>query len=87
MEIEHKPGDLYMCTAYTGDPAEKATGWVVAVDAGAGVVRWKFNTPQPVVAGVTTTAGGLLFTGDLARTFYAFEKSNGNVLFKGVAAM
>ncbi len=82
-EIEHKPGDLHMGTAYKGDPAEKATGWVTAVDAGTGAVRWKFNTPEPVVAGVTTTAGGLLFTGDLGGTFYAFDKSNGNVLFKG----
>jgi alcohol dehydrogenase (cytochrome c) len=80
---EQRPGDLYMGTASTADPAEKATGWVTALDAATGDVRWKFNTPKPVVAGVTPTAGGLLFTGDLDGTFYAFDKSNGNVLFKG----
>jgi alcohol dehydrogenase (cytochrome c) len=80
---QHQPGDLYMGTAHTSDPAEKATGWVMALDGASGDVRWKFNTPKPVVAGVTPTAGGLLFTGDLDGTFYAFDKSNGNVLFKG----
>lgn len=80
---EHQPGDLYMGTAHSSDPSEKATGWVTALDAATGEVRWKFNTPKPVVAGITPTAGGLLFTGDLDGTFYAFDKSNGNVLFKG----
>jgi alcohol dehydrogenase (cytochrome c) len=80
---QHRPGDLYMGTAHTSDPSEKATGWVMALDAATGNVRWKFNTPKPVVAGVTPTAGGLLFTGDLDGTFYALDKTNGNVLFKG----
>jgi alcohol dehydrogenase (cytochrome c) len=84
-EIEYAPGDLYMGTGHTSDPGEAAKGWVVALDAATGDVRWKFNTPQPVVAGVTPTSGGLLFTGDLGGTFYAFDKSNGNVLFTGNA--
>jgi alcohol dehydrogenase (cytochrome c) len=82
-EIQHQPGDLHMGTGYTSDPKEKPTGWVTAIDAATGDVRWKFNAPQPVVAGVTPTAGGLVFTGDLGGTFYALDKSNGKVLFSG----
>jgi alcohol dehydrogenase (cytochrome c) len=82
-EIQHQPGELHMGTGYSSDPKEKPTGWIVAIDAATGDVRWKLNTPQPVVAGITPTAGGLLFTGDLGGTFYALDKSNGKVLFSG----
>jgi alcohol dehydrogenase (cytochrome c) len=81
-EIVYKPGDLYMGTVHAGDPAEKATGWVMALDSARGNVLWKVNTPKPVVAGITPTAGGLLFTGDLDGNFYAFDKASGKVLFK-----
>jgi alcohol dehydrogenase (cytochrome c) len=79
-EIEYDAGELYMGTVYTGDPTEKATGWVMALDGATGSVRWKFRTPTPVVAGVTPTAGGLLFTGDLGGNFYALDKASGKVL-------
>jgi alcohol dehydrogenase (cytochrome c) len=80
---KQQAGDLHLGTGYASDATEKATGWVVALDAAKGDIRWKFNTPQPVVAGVTSTAGGLVLTGDLGGTFYAFDKSNGKVLFTG----
>jgi alcohol dehydrogenase (cytochrome c) len=80
-EIVYKPGDLYMGTAHTGDPAEAAKGWVTALDGATGRVLWQLNTPQPVVAGITPTAGGLIFTGDMDGTFYALDKSSGKTLF------
>jgi alcohol dehydrogenase (cytochrome c) len=80
-EIVYKPGDLYMGTAHVGDPNEMAKGWVTALDGATGRVLWRVNTPQPVVAGVTPTAGGLLFTGDMAGTFYALDKATGKILF------
>lgn len=79
-EPVYKAGDMYMGTDETGDPNEKATGWVTAVDGATGAVKWKYNTPKPVTAGVTPTASGLLFTGDMAGNFYAFDRSTGKVL-------
>jgi mono/diheme cytochrome c family protein len=79
-ELAYTPGQLYFGTAFRPDTTEPATGWVTAVDGGKGAVRWKYHTPSPVVAGLTTTAGGLLFTGDLAGNFYAFSKTSGDVL-------
>jgi alcohol dehydrogenase (cytochrome c) len=81
-EVVHKPGEVYMGTGYTGDPSEKATGWVTAIDGVSGAVKWKYNTPRPVTAGITPTASGLLFTGDLAGDFYAFDRQSGKVLLQ-----
>lgn len=55
----------------------QSAGWITALDADSGAVLWKFLTPAPVVAGVTPTAGGLVFTGDLAGNLWAIDKKSG----------
>ena len=64
------------------DPPANAKGWLTAFDADDGVVRWKFAAPRPMLAGVTPTAGGLVFAADLGGTLYAFDASNGTVLWQ-----
>ena len=64
------------------DPKEQAKGWLTAVDAATGKVRWKKQWPTPLVAAVTATSGGLLFTGDLDNNFLALDASNGNTLYR-----
>jgi alcohol dehydrogenase (cytochrome c) len=64
------------------DPVGMASGWVTAVNADAGTVRWKFHAPKPVLAAVTPTAGGLLFAADLNGTLYAFDADKGNILWR-----
>jgi PQQ-dependent dehydrogenase (methanol/ethanol family) len=61
------------------DSATAAKGWLTAFDAENGNVRWKFQAPKPVLAGVTPTAGGLVFTADLGGTVYAFDADDGRV--------
>jgi alcohol dehydrogenase (cytochrome c) len=61
-------------------PGEKATGWITALDADDGKVKWKFHTEAPVVSGVTPTAGGVTFAGDTAGNFMAIESKSGNIL-------
>jgi alcohol dehydrogenase (cytochrome c) len=39
------------------DPKEMWGGWLTAVDADSGRVRWKYKSPTPLVAAVTPTAG------------------------------
>ena len=39
--------------------------------------------PKPVLAGVTPTAGGLVFTADLSGTVYAFDADDGRVRWQG----
>jgi alcohol dehydrogenase (cytochrome c) len=77
----HRPGDLYLGGLNVQEPLDSARGWVMALDGDKGQVRWKFQAGAPIVAGVTPTAGGLVFTGDLSGNFYALDKANGKVLF------
>jgi alcohol dehydrogenase (cytochrome c) len=61
---------------------DEAKGWVTAFDADTGAVRWKFAAPAPVLAGVTPTAGGLVFSADLKGHLRAFDAERGEVLWE-----
>jgi alcohol dehydrogenase (cytochrome c) len=63
-------------------PSSEAKGWLTAFDADTGAVRWKFAAPAPVLAGVTPTAGGLVFSADLGGHLRAFDADTGNVLWQ-----
>ena len=76
------PGGGYYATQFQPTSADTARGWLTALDAESGAVRWRFHAPAPIVAGVTHTAGGLVFTGDLAGNFYAFDDAKGKVAFQ-----
>jgi alcohol dehydrogenase (cytochrome c) len=57
-------------------------GWVTAVDADSGAVRWKFQAATPMVAGLFATASGLVMTADLNGDVFAFDAATGNVVHK-----
>ncbi len=56
------------------------TGWLTAVDADTGSVRWKYHDQSPVLGGVTPTAGGIVMTGDNAGNFLVFASDSGKLL-------
>jgi alcohol dehydrogenase (cytochrome c) len=62
-------------------PPTEAKGWVTAFDADTGAVRWKFASATPVLAGVTPTAGGLVFSANLHGELRAFDAESGAVLW------
>ncbi|MEQ8496341.1 MAG: PQQ-binding-like beta-propeller repeat protein, partial [Gammaproteobacteria bacterium] len=53
----------------TFELADDSRGWVVSLDADIGAVRWKHEAAAPVVSGITPTAGGVVFAGDMEGTF------------------
>ena len=59
--------------------ARKA-GWVTAVDADSGAVRWKYESGAPMISGIVATATGLIMTIDLDGNFLVFDAANGRVL-------
>ncbi len=73
-------GRLYMGGSYT--QVTKPKGWVTSLDANTGKINWKYRAEAPIVAGITPTAGGVLFTGDLAGNFLALDSASGKVLHK-----
>jgi alcohol dehydrogenase (cytochrome c) len=64
------------------DPTDRWKGWVVALDAETGAIRWQVQTPKPMVAGITATAGGLVFTGNLDGEVLAFDAMRGNIVWR-----
>lgn len=64
------------------DPVERWKGWITAADAETGAVRWRVQTPKPMVAGITATAGGLVFTGDLDGNVLAYDAADGKELWR-----
>ena len=56
-------------------------GWVHAVDADTGVWKWRLKSNYPIVAGVTPTAGGVVFFGDMGGNFYALDSATGQKLW------
>jgi alcohol dehydrogenase (cytochrome c) len=71
----------YYGGAVSPDPREQARGWLQAIDATTGKVRWKEQWPTPLVAGVIVTGGGVLFTGDLDNNFLAIDANTGKTLY------
>ena len=64
------------------DPPDKARGWLRAFDAATGEERWHYQADTPMLAGITPTAAGLLFTGTGAGEFLAFEATTGRQLYR-----
>ena len=65
-----------------GRHEEHWAGWVTAFDPESGAVAWKIQTPKPMVAAITATAGGLVFTGDLDGQLLAYDAASGKELWR-----
>jgi alcohol dehydrogenase (cytochrome c) len=65
-----------------GRPDPTRRGWLTAVGADDGAIRWRYPSPAPIVAGVTATAGGVVFTADLDGNVLAFDARTGALRFR-----
>jgi alcohol dehydrogenase (cytochrome c) len=79
-EVNFEPGQFLFGGSWEYD--ESRSGWVIAADPDSGAVRWKYQADAPVVAGITPTAGGVTFTGDMGGNFLALDSATGKVLLK-----
>lgn len=64
------------------DPMANARGWSTAIDPATGTVKWHVKMPTPMIAALTPTAGGLVFTGNLNGDFLALDAGTGRVLYQ-----
>ena len=62
-------------------PTEEQAGNVTAVDYNTGKIKWQVKTPQPMIGGILSTAGGLVFTGEGNGWFRAYDAKNGKILW------
>jgi alcohol dehydrogenase (cytochrome c) len=74
------PGELYM--GGTLEPDENSQGFLTAIDAATGKIRWQYRSPEPMVGAVTTTAGGLLLVAETVGNLLAFDAGSGKELYR-----
>ena len=79
---EFVPAAHYYGGAVIPDARETSRGWLTAIDGTTGKVRWRQQWPTPLVAAVTATSGGVLFTGDLNNDFLVLDAADGKVLYR-----
>jgi alcohol dehydrogenase (cytochrome c) len=79
-KLRYVPGGLYFGGSFT--PDKESQGFLTAIDASTGAIRWQYRSEEPMVAGVTATAGELLFTGENTGDLLAFDAEGGSVLYR-----
>ena len=85
--IATKPGTPWTGAIGQGfgvqDSTVKWQGWITAIDADSGTVRWKHRTAMPQLGGVTTTSAGLVLVGELSGDVVALDARAGHELWRG----
>ena len=62
------------------DDKSRWKGWITATDPDAGTVRWRYQAATPILAAVTTTASGIVLTGDMNGKLIVLDGATGRVL-------
>ena len=73
---------LWLGSAFVAIPGEAQWGNVSAVNLATGKIAWQVKTEQPMIGGVTATAGGLVFTGEGNGWFKAYDAKTSTVLWQ-----
>jgi alcohol dehydrogenase (cytochrome c) len=78
--VRYIPGKIYL--GGTFQLSETSQGWLTALDASSGKVRWRYRSPRPMVAAVTTTSGNLVLSGETTGDFIVLDAESGDVLYR-----
>jgi alcohol dehydrogenase (cytochrome c) len=81
-QLEHVMGRNYMGGRFTADPGELGHGWLTAIDASTGTIRWRYRSRRPMLAAVTATSSDLLLSGELDGDFLVLDGRDGAVLYR-----
>jgi alcohol dehydrogenase (cytochrome c) len=78
--VRYIPGASFLGGSYVRDATSQ--GWITAVDASTGDVKWRYRSTRPMVGAVTTSAGGLVMTGELTGDFLVLDAATGAELYR-----
>ena len=78
--FKFKPGQFNLGGTFKF--SDVARGWITSLDADSGALRWKFETPGPMVSGIVPTSGGVIFAGDMKGNFFALSATDGKELYR-----
>jgi PQQ-dependent dehydrogenase (methanol/ethanol family) len=81
-EAKYAQGQLYFGTGTMPPQDTPARGWIYALDGRTGKLAWRYHADMPVVAGITPTAGGVVFAGDMGGNLLVFNAGSGKVISK-----
>jgi alcohol dehydrogenase (cytochrome c) len=81
-EAEYSEGNRYLGSAPQGVPDEPGWGGIRAIDPKTGKLKWDFKLTSKPNAGVLSTAGGVVFTGDDEGNFFALDDKTGAELWR-----
>jgi glucose dehydrogenase len=79
-EIRVVPGEMYL--GGTLEPDKDSQGFLTAIDASTGTMRWQYRSDEPMIGAVTTTAGGLLLVAEGIGDLLAFDAKSGRELYR-----
>ena len=74
------PGQIFLGGRTVND--KPSQGWITAIDGASGQVRWKYRSTRPIIAAVTSTAGGLILAGELTGDVVAFDADSGKERYR-----
>ena len=80
-DAKYVAGEFFFGGEPTLDPPDQAAGWVTSLNAVSGEVKWKYKAAKPVVSGITSTSGGVVFGGDTGGNFFALDSQTGKPLY------
>jgi alcohol dehydrogenase (cytochrome c) len=78
--LVHQPPAAYVGGKFQVDT--NRGGVLTAVDRVTGQVRWRYRARRGLLAAVTVTAGGVVFTGDIDGDLMAFDAASGELLLR-----
>ena len=81
-ETRYFKNTAYFGGTFTFDDESTSHGWLRGFDGRTGRQIWQIKTAVPMVGGVTTSAGGLTFTGTTEGEFWAVETRSGKILYR-----
>ena len=82
-EQPYRPGAGFFGSSANPPPKQKEKDWgsVRAIDPATGSIRWEFKHYSAPFAGVMSTAGGLVFAGDMEGYLTALDARTGDHLW------
>ena len=82
VEPQYRAGVFYFGADFSWAWPDGDRGYLRAIDPMTGETKWKDGTAIPRMAGVLSTGGGLVFTGQMTGEFEAFNAESGEKLWQ-----
>jgi alcohol dehydrogenase (cytochrome c) len=81
-EAVYEPGKRFTGASRRPIPGEEPWGALRALDAMTGEKKWELRLQSPPWSGVLSTAGGVVFSGDMEGNFFALDALSGKLLWR-----